>query len=224
VNTGHGLAADGVRAGEETRTSQPSPARRRTSADRGRAGRRVREAVCTPAKESSAEHAYTDLVARYGEPVRAYLLRLTRNRNVADDVYQETLLKAWRHRHSLIGREGSVRSWLYTVAHNAAVDLMRGRRAQPVTGEIWDSLQPPVPDHADAVVTTAALLPALRRLSAEQRVVLFELYYRRSTVIEAARAIGIPPGTVKSRAHYAVRALRAELMPSAVAHDTMYLS
>ncbi|MDY7088825.1 MAG: sigma-70 family RNA polymerase sigma factor [Actinomycetota bacterium] len=163
------------------------------------------------------------MVDLHGEPVRAYLFRLTRNRNVADDVYQETLLKAWRHRHSLIGREGSVRSWLYTVAHNAAVDLMRARRAQPVTGEIWDSLQPPVPDHADAVVATAALLPALRRLSAEQRIVLFELYYRRSTVIEAARAIGIPPGTVKSRAHYAVLALRAELVPPAVAHNAMDL-
>jgi RNA polymerase sigma-70 factor (ECF subfamily) len=143
-------------------------------------------------------------------------VRLTRNRNIADDVYQETLLRAWRHRQALVGREGSIRSWLYTVAHNAAVDQLRGRRAQPVNGEIWDSLQQPVPDHADAVVTSASLMPALRRLTAEHRDVIFELYYRRSTVTEAAKSIGIPPGTVKSRAHYAVRALRAELVPTAV--------
>jgi RNA polymerase sigma-70 factor (ECF subfamily) len=223
VNTGQSLAADGGRAREDGRQRQPSQARRVGSGERGRAGRRVRDVVCTSAVEPSAEHAYADLVARYGEPVRAYLLRLTGNRNVADDVYQDTLLKAWRHRQSLVGREGSVRSWLYTVAHNAAVDVLRARRAQPVTGEIWDSLQRPVPDPADDVVTTVALLPALRRLSTEQRVVLFELYYRRSTVVEAARSIGIPPGTVKSRAHYAVRALRAELMPSADAPDAMDL-
>ncbi|MGB2566949.1 sigma-70 family RNA polymerase sigma factor [Micromonospora citrea] len=150
-------------------------------------------------------------MARYGESVRAYVARLTRNRTIADDVYQETLLRAWRHRQALVGREGSVRSWLYTVAHNAAVDVLRGRRAYPVTDEAWDLLQRPVQDHADAVVATAYLMPALRRLTAEHRDVIFELYYRRSTVTEAAKTIGIPPGTVKSRAHYAVRALRAEL-------------
>ncbi|WP_307868125.1 sigma-70 family RNA polymerase sigma factor [Micromonospora sp. C95] len=154
-------------------------------------------------------------MAQNGASVRAYLLRLTRNQTIAEDVYQETLLRAWRHRQRLVGREGSIRSWLYTVAHNAAVDQLRGRRSQPVGAEIWDSIQQPVPDHADAVVTAACLMPALRRLTAEHRDVIFELYYRRSTVTEAARSIGIPPGTVKSRAHYAVRALRAELVSAA---------
>ncbi|WP_127500321.1 sigma-70 family RNA polymerase sigma factor [Actinoplanes solisilvae] len=221
MNRGRSLAADGAHPTRNVPQRPRPAARRRHSAVPGQTVRQCSAVACAPAGDSSAERAYLELVSRYGEPIRAYLLRLSRNHNVADDVYQETLLKAWRHRHSLIGREGSVRSWLYTVAHNAAVDLMRARRARPVTGEIWDSLQRPVPDHADAVVTTVALMPALRRLSAEQRVVLFELYYRRSTVIEAARVIGIPPGTVKSRAHYAVRALRAELMSSPVAHHEM---
>ncbi|WP_307846927.1 sigma-70 family RNA polymerase sigma factor [Micromonospora sp. D93] len=166
-----------------------------------------------PDHTPTAEQNYADLVARYGKPVRAYVARLTGNRNIADDVYQETLLRAWRHRQALASRDGSACSWLYTVAHNAAVDVLRGRRAYPVTDEAWDLLQRPVQDHADAVVATAYLMPALRRLSAEHRDVIFELYYRRSTVAEAAKSIGIPPGTVKSRAHYAVRALRAELVP-----------
>ncbi|MFI7552743.1 sigma-70 family RNA polymerase sigma factor [Micromonospora sediminimaris] len=168
-----------------------------------------------PAQSATAEQFYADLVAQNGASVRAYLLRLTRNQSIAEDVYQETLLRAWRHRQRLVGREGSIRSWLYTVAHNAAVDQLRGRRSQPVGSEVWDSIQQPVPDHADAVVASAALMPALRRLTAEHRDVIFELYYRRSTVTEAARSIGIPPGTVKSRAHYAVRALRAELASAA---------
>ncbi|MCM4083804.1 sigma-70 family RNA polymerase sigma factor [Paractinoplanes hotanensis] len=159
----------------------------------------------------ASEDEYAELVARHREPVRAYARRLTGNRGMADDVLQETLLRAWRHRQSLTNGEGSVRGWLLTVAHNVAVDQMRGRRAHPVTDEVWDSLQRPIQDHADAVVTNAVLMPALRRLTAEHRHVLFELYYRCSTVKEAAQSIGIPPGTVKSRAHYAVRALRAEL-------------
>ncbi len=181
----------------------------------GRACRQIRrlEATRVPAPAPTAEQSYADMVACHGEPVRAYVARLTGNRSIADDVYQETLLRAWRHRRVLFGREGSVRGWLYTVAHNAAVDVLRGRRAYPVADETWAALQRPVQDHADAVVATAYLMPALRRLTAEHRDVIFELYYRRSTVTEAARSIGIPPGTVKSRAHYAIRALRAELAP-----------
>ncbi|MFC8845861.1 MULTISPECIES: sigma-70 family RNA polymerase sigma factor [unclassified Micromonospora] len=171
------------------------------------------EAARLPGRAPTAEQNYADMVACHGEPVRAYVARLTGNRNIADDVYQETLLRAWRNRQVLFGREGSVRSWLYTVAHNVAVDVLRGRRAYPVAEDTWAVLQRPVQDHADAVVATAYLMPALRRLTVEHRDVIFELYFRRSTVTEAAKSIGIPPGTVKSRAHYAIRALRAELVP-----------
>lgn len=163
--------------------------------------------------EMDFDWAYADLVARYAGSVRAYVIRLTRDRSLADDVCQETLLRAWRHRQTLFSREGSVQRWLYTVAHNVTIDVLRGRRAYPVTAEVWDRIQSPVRDHADAVVASALLAPALRRLSAEHRDVLFELYYLRRTVAEAAEAIGVPQGTVKSRAFYALRALRAELMP-----------
>ncbi|MFY1671332.1 sigma-70 family RNA polymerase sigma factor [Plantactinospora sp. WMMB334] len=164
--------------------------------------------------------AYTELVARYGVPVRAYARKLTGNHSLADDVLQETMLRAWRHRRLLIEMqeaegEGRVCGWLFTVARNLVVDQARGRRLCHVTDEVWDTAQRSVPDHADAVVSNAMVIPALRRLTAEHRDVIFELYYRRSTVVEAARSIGIPPGTVKSRAHYAVRALRAELTAAA---------
>lgn len=167
---------------------------------------------------STAEQTYAELVARHREPIRAYVLRLTGNRSTAEDVVQETLLRAWRHVESLTGRGNSVRGWLFRVAHNIAVDLMRRRRMVYLAGDdVWDSLLRPVPDHADAAIANATLIPALRRLTAEHRDVLFELYYRRSSVAEAAEAIGIPPGTVKSRAYYAVRVLRADLVPRTAA-------
>jgi RNA polymerase sigma-70 factor, ECF subfamily len=164
---------------------------------------------------STVDLGYAELVARYRGPIRAYALGLTGNRSTADDVAQETLLRAWRNRETLAARDGSIRGWLFTVAHNVAVDLLRGRRADPIGDDSWDSLQRPVRDHAEAVVDNAVLMPAMRRLSTEHRDVLFELYYRRSSVAEAAATIGIPPGTVKSRAHSAVRALRADLTAAA---------
>jgi RNA polymerase sigma-70 factor (ECF subfamily) len=161
------------------------------------------------------ERAYTDLLTRHEAPVRAHARRLTGNRSLADDVFQETLLGAWRHRRLLVDRDGSVRSWLFAVVHNVAIDHLRGRRVGQLSDEAWERLPLTAADHADAVVTSAMVVPALRRLTAEQRHVIFELYYRRRTVTEAARAIGIPPGTVKSCAHYAVRALRDELTAAA---------
>jgi RNA polymerase sigma-70 factor (ECF subfamily) len=173
-----------------------------------------------PGAVGDEKQAYAELVARYGGPVRAYARGLTRDHSLADDVVQETLLRAWRHRRLLIDMhtvdgEGRVRGWLFTVARNVVVDQVRGRRLCHVPDEVWDTLQRPAPDHADAVVRSAMVIPALRRLTVEHRDVIFELYYRRSTVIEAAKSIGIPPGTVKSRVHYAVRALRAELAAAA---------
>ncbi len=63
-------------------------------------------------------------------------------------------------------------------------------------------------DHADSVVDSMTVLGALDRLSPEHRDVLKELYYRQLSVAEAADTLGIPAGTVKSRSHYALKALR----------------
>jgi RNA polymerase sigma-70 factor, ECF subfamily len=165
-------------------------------------------------RHTARDEGYAELVARHSAPIRAYALRLTGNPSTAEDVVQETLLRAWRNQESLAGRGDSVRGWLIRVAHNVVVDLMRRHRwVYPVGDGAWDSLQRPIPDHADAVITNAMLIPALRRLTAEHRSVLFELYYRCRSVAETAEAIGIPPGTVKSRAFYAVRVLRADLAP-----------
>ncbi len=68
-----------------------------------------------------------------------------------------------------------------------------------------------VPDSVDAALDHHLLVMAMRRLSDEHRAVLYECYFRGSTVAGAAAALGVPPGTVKSRTHYAVRALRLAL-------------
>jgi RNA polymerase sigma-70 factor (ECF subfamily) len=66
-------------------------------------------------------------------------------------------------------------------------------------------------DHAEQVVNSMAVLGAMDKLSAEHREVLVEMYYRGRTVAEAAQALRIPPGTVKSRSYHALRALKVAL-------------
>lgn len=144
----------------------------------------------------------------------AYVVRLTSgDRARAQDVVQETLLRAWRTPGVLGRSRGSARGWLYTVARRIVIDEWRAARIRPEL--VTDSVPEPAADEPDAIGRRTAdrelVVAALRTLSAEHRDVVLECYFRGSTVAEAAIALGIPPGTVKSRTHYALRALRAAI-------------
>lgn len=141
-----------------------------------------------------------------------FCLRLTgHDRGRAEDVAQETLLRAWRNPHVLERPPGAVRSWLYTVARNIVIDdwrTLRSQRELPVADVPDDE---PTGDRVDELLLSWIVADALRKLSPEHRAVLRECYYRGASVAEAARRLEIPPGTVKSRSHYALRALALAL-------------
>ncbi|MFE5301382.1 sigma-70 family RNA polymerase sigma factor [Streptomyces sp. NPDC056632] len=145
----------------------------------------------------------------HGNALLAYATRLTGDRAAAEDVVQETLIRAWRHADALADSKGSVRGWLLTVARNITIDRHRAKTARPAEVAESPGTSPVERDHADTVVDSMALLGAMDRLTPEHRAVLTELYYRQRSVSEAADALGIPAGTVRSRSHYALRALRA---------------
>jgi RNA polymerase sigma-70 factor (ECF subfamily) len=133
----------------------------------------------------------------------------------AQDVVQETMLRAWRQPDVLDQARGSVRPWLFTVARRIVVDEWRRHRTDrdvPLdTGpEIGED------DRTDAVLDTWIVGEALSRLSPDHRAVLQQCYYLGRTTADAAAVLGIPEGTVKSRAHYALRALRLALQEMGV--------
>jgi len=138
----------------------------------------------------------------------AYVVNLTNgDRAKAQDVVQETMQRAWRTPAVLDQSGGSARGWLFTVAKRIVIDDWRRRRAHPeVVTDIVPEL--PVADEAQRIVDHQIVTAALRTLSDEHRRILLECYFRGSSVAEAAATLGIPPGTVKSRTHYALRALR----------------
>jgi RNA polymerase sigma-70 factor (ECF subfamily) len=156
------------------------------------------------------EAALRLLYAEHSGPVLAYLLKLTRDRARAEDLLQETMLRAWRRPEAFQPGRGSVRAWLCTVAHNLVVDDARSRAARPTETELTEYTERTEDgvDPYEAALRAWEFADALAALSAEHRAVVIEVYYRRATVNEAARALGIPPGTVKSRTFYALRALR----------------
>ncbi len=142
----------------------------------------------------------------------AFCLHLTGNdRAHAEDVAQETLLRAWRNAAVLEESRGSVRSWLFTVARNIVIDEWRSKRTRKeiLTDEIGELSR--VEDRTDELLQSWVVAEALTQLSQEHRAVLLECYYRGRSVADAARRLGVPEGTVKSRTHYALRALRLSL-------------
>lgn len=157
---------------------------------------------------STDEALIRSVYEEHGHALLAYATRLTGDRAAAEDVVQETLIRAWRHCEVLVNGKGSVRGWLLTVARNIITDRYRARAARPPEVSGVAAAPPVEEDHADSVVDTMTVLGALDRLSPEHRDVLRELYYRQLSVAEAADRLGIPAGTVKSRSHYALKALR----------------
>jgi RNA polymerase sigma-70 factor (ECF subfamily) len=142
----------------------------------------------------------------------AYALRLTDgDRTRAEDIVQETLVRAWQHLDQLDDNRAPVRPWLFTVAQRVAIDAHRARRARPT--EVGDAVLASVAglDELEHTLDRIVVTDALAALSHEHRAVIIETYYRGRSVAEAAHALGIPPGTVKSRAYYALRALKLAL-------------
>ena len=138
----------------------------------------------------------------------AYVVRLTGgDHQLAEEVVQESLLRAWRNPRVLDQSVRPARAWLFTVARRIVIDHWRARSSRPESV----SAEPPeiaVADGTDEAVQSWLVIEALRKLSLEHRAVLVECYYLGNSVAEAARRLQVPEGTVKSRTHYALRSLR----------------
>jgi RNA polymerase sigma-70 factor, ECF subfamily len=158
------------------------------------------------------------LFDQHAPALLSYALRLVDgDRGRAEDVVQETLLRAWRHPEAMAPDRGSPRPWLFAVARRIAVDAHRRRRARPP--EVGDDVLAQIPaqdDDVDRALDAWLVADALAALSPAHREVLVQTYFAGRSVAEAAEVLGVPPGTVKSRTHYALQALRLALLERGV--------
>jgi RNA polymerase sigma-70 factor (ECF subfamily) len=158
------------------------------------------------------------LVALYdahAPSVWRYVVHLTGDPAGADDIVQETLLRAWRSRRIMEQEPESTRSWMFTVARNLVIDEARSARRRH---EIGVAETPDVErgDGTDALFESLLIEEALAGLDMEHRAVIVHAYYGGCSIAEVARRLGIPEGTVKSRLHYGLRALRLALQEKGV--------
>lgn len=153
------------------------------------------------------------LYAEHATVLWRYALRLTSDAGQAEDVVQETLLRAWQHPEVVGDSTRSARAWLFTVARNMIIDDRRSARHRYVVGSTDEdgAPEPSSPDEVNAALDRLLITDAMAQLSTEHRAVIERSYYRGWTTAQTADDLGIAEGTVKSRLHYAVRALRLRL-------------
>ena len=161
----------------------------------------------------SAEERMRALYHAHAKPVYWFLLRLTLgDRQAAEDVLQETMLRAWQKIDALDVDVNKLRPWLMTVARRIVIDGGRARRIRP--SEVFAIDMTAMPDRDDTIehlLASETIQRALLSHSPQHRIVITEMYLRSRSAGEVARLLGIPEGTVKSRAYYALRALRTAL-------------
>lgn len=165
--------------------------------------------------------ALTQLYLRHQQSLFSYLLQLTPDYGLAEDLLQDTLVAVWRSAHSFEGRS-SVRTWLIGIARRQAHNALR-QRGLPLAGLSELDNTPAIDlEPEDAVLASAArdeLNTAVRQLPLLHREVLGLIFVQQLSYQETAQVLGVPIGTVKSRLNHAKRSLRALLRPAEGAQE-----
>jgi len=157
--------------------------------------------------QSGERGAFEDLIAIMERPLLYYAISLTGNQDSGLDVLQEVWIKVLRDIRKLKD-PGSLRSWLYSITHGIAVDRIRRNasreRAEQEELEEFQEADEPLFTEEDA----AAVHQALTQISLRHREVLVLHFLEDLPIAEIAEIIGCSEGTVKSRMHYAKRAMK----------------
>jgi RNA polymerase sigma factor (sigma-70 family) len=141
-----------------------------------------------------------------------FVLRLTGgDRQFAEDVVQETMVRAWREAGRLDQSGPSLMPWLAAVARRIVIDEHRRRNARPRVTDDGTIADTPVDDDTEATELRVAIADAMRQLTSSHRQILSETFLQDQTVNQAAKSLGIPVGTAKSRVFYALRTLETVL-------------
>jgi RNA polymerase sigma-70 factor (ECF subfamily) len=156
------------------------------------------------------------LYYEHGADLLWFVQRRTRgDQQLAEDIVQETVLRAWRHADDL-PPTGAMRAWLFTTAHRLVIDAYRARTARPaeISGDRLDAVAGAA--DLDEALDTVVIADALGALTPAHRAALIAFFYRGRTATEIATEHRIPPGTARSRIHYGLRALRRALQERGV--------
>jgi RNA polymerase sigma-70 factor (ECF subfamily) len=154
--------------------------------------------------------ALNELYACYRRPLFNYLLQLTPDYGLAEEILQDTMIAVWKSAHSYEGRS-SVQTWLIGIARRQAHNTLRQRKLPLADESEMEGLIAPDPEPEDITLASVArdeLIEAFRKLAPTHREVLVLIFLQELSYQETATILNVAVGTVKSRLSNAKRALR----------------
>jgi RNA polymerase sigma-70 factor (ECF subfamily) len=161
--------------------------------------------------DRDADVAVRQLYADHARALQGYAERFCDDRASAEDIVQETFIRAWLHLRPLTATDPRVRPWLFRVARNLLIDAHRAARSRPAIVRTQPAEEGHDDEGLDRVLDHELVTDAMQHLSPAHRAVLVETFYRGGTLDRVARRLGIPHGTARSRLHYALCALRRQM-------------
>jgi RNA polymerase sigma-70 factor (ECF subfamily) len=160
----------------------------------------------------SEQSALAELYDRFGRPAYGLALRILRDESLAEDAVQDAFLAVWRTAPRFLPERGKASTWILTLVHRRAVDLVRReerRRADTLDPEAEPGdRSPPIEEEAWLRLQRERVQSALRELPDQQREAIELAYYGGFTQSELAERLGQPLGTIKSRMFLGLGRLR----------------
>ena len=165
---------------------------------------------------SGDAEAAAALVRRFQGRVYGLAMTIVGDASTAEDVAQETFIRAWRHAGAYDARRGRVATWLLSIARNIAIDALRLRRSEPLDPEALVALgtagSDPSPEERGMLAAESSRLrDALAQLPPEQRRAVVMAAFFGRTAREISELEDVPLGTVKTRIRTGMLKLRATL-------------
>ncbi|MEM7178175.1 MAG: sigma-70 family RNA polymerase sigma factor [Pseudomonadota bacterium] len=158
--------------------------------------------------------AFTELFHRYAGRIKAFLIRSGASWGEAEEAAQEVMVTIWRKAAMFDPAKAGASTWIYTIARNKRIDLLRrARRPEGLADEPilqGDPVESPEADVA-AIGRDALIREAIQALPADQKLVINLAFFSGLTHAEIATALDVPLGTVKSRLRLSFGKLREEL-------------
>lgn len=163
------------------------------------------------------ERALAALYDRYSRPCYAFALRMLGSETDAEEITQETFLRAWRSAATYDPDRAGILGWLLAITRNLCIDQLRRRRRHLPAVTLDDAPALPADDRTDIAAERAIdaerVRAALASLPGDQRSAIELVYYHGLTSNEVGRLLGVPPPTVRSRLRLGLLKLAGILAP-----------
>lgn len=158
--------------------------------------------------QSGNEAGMSQLYDMYGANLYGLILKIVKNEELAQDILQDSFVKIWKNIHSFDSKKGSFFTWMLNICRNKSIDELRKNKNQTSFNHSIENSEGMFSSSESLNIDTIGLKDILLNLNEDQKTIIEYLYFKGYTQQETSEKLGIPLGTVKTRARMAINDLK----------------